>query len=604
MHVRGIRLLAVLGLWAAHPGVAATLADAGATETPNPYVAQLLGLFRDGKLKQLEEMLPLARAHQPSSKADEVMLSIVEGMLSAVSGEDENASIAFGRALDLDLEAKLPMGATPRCHRIFKHERLVRLVNEGETEQATEVLAELDARPGESTKVESAQMDVLRGLLLLKQRLEAEGTSQAQAELRRLRGHLEKMAAEATDGGGALTGVELAYHRKVTGMLMVVEGLLKAEAGDDGGACEALVKALHLNPTAKLPRFASSQARLIFGHAMAESVQRPSAQLPGEVQKAWSGSRDDLDQVEELLEEAGGRRELGPVDKDHLRVLEGLLAVLRRLASAAEARKADQAKGLLEAEGLLQQEEDRLARTSAGALNETEARQQLILKSLLAIAKGLIKLESGDVKQTKMAFAEAWELDPSARLPTVHASEVRRSRVRREFITAKPDPVVDCQLASQLEYLVGVGNYRWTEDCLAKALARRNQSKLDLERLALFKDLLGLIGGLEDAGAGGRARWARDDEAKARQLESRLSGLAWDTRKAAEAEEQRRFKALLQVVRGMIQAESCKVAQANATFAEALKLHSRAVLPAVATARTRLLFLTMKKELAGGRLPR
>src|SRR6185436_12000605 len=72
---------------------------------------------------------------------------------------------------------------------------------------------------------------------------------------------------------------------------------------------------------------------------------------------------------------------------------------------------------------------------------ESEASQQLVLKGLVLMVKGLVKAEAGKEAQAKEAFAKALEIDPEAKLPAAGAPKVQQLfEASKEAATAAAGP--------------------------------------------------------------------------------------------------------------------------------------------------------------------
>src|SRR5262245_19380489 len=101
------------------PALAAAAPDAGTPPSGSAHLAAGFGFFEQGLLDQAGEQLREAFASELATAADRVNLQVLDGMLRAVSADDDLARAAFGRALQLDPAVALPSSATTRVRRLF-----------------------------------------------------------------------------------------------------------------------------------------------------------------------------------------------------------------------------------------------------------------------------------------------------------------------------------------------------------------------------------------------------------------------------------------------------------------------------------------------------
>lgn len=280
-------------------GAIAHAAGPAQTSARNPHLQTILGLFKAGKLDQAENELRLARAYEGNTSADLGQLAILDGMLRAVSAEDEQARAAFRRALMLNPQATLPDVATARIRKMFDEIRVEaravasnlrstassaapshgpgstrnfpaefeRHCSAGKLDAARALLDAAGARK-DLTVIESGQILVLQGLLVVFQTLQQGAAPEV---YRSLADDLEVVEAKMAEETAAarLTEAESAQFLALRGTLLLLRGMLRVESGEESRARASLRKALEINPRARLPPFASSRARRLLDETRA-----------------------------------------------------------------------------------------------------------------------------------------------------------------------------------------------------------------------------------------------------------------------------------------------------------------------------------------------
>ena len=382
-------------------------------------------------------------------------LQILDGMVRAASAEDDLARSAFIRALQKDPGVQLPPAAAASSRavrRLFDQARrevearatnkpvlasqVSKLAVEGKLEGAEALVAEASTRK-DLSKVESGQVFALKGLLLVLKGLQtagpvdAERVKAAQNATKQLAAVEQQLASTSKE---SLSESESAQQLVLKGMALMVKGLVKAETGDAAQAKAAFAEMLKLDPTAQVAPVAAPRAQKVFEEAKAEAPPPPptSQGLPGQISTLYADGK--LEQAEVLLTRSA-ERDLSKTEKGHVLVMKGLLLVLKGLQKAD-----DRAKAAAGAEGEMKALETQLAATGKGTLSEAESAQHLMLKGLVFMVKGLVKAESGNEAQAKAAFAQALELDPNAKVPSMGTNKVQKLFDEQKAVTAAATP--------------------------------------------------------------------------------------------------------------------------------------------------------------------
>jgi tetratricopeptide (TPR) repeat protein len=597
-------LLPVLGATAP---AAPTPAPASASGSTNPHIAKGLGLFADGLLQEADEALQEAFANPRNTPADAVNLQVLDGMLRAVSADDDLARAAFGRALQLDPAVVLPPSATSRVRRLFeqaKRERELRTAGPSLASQVEKLSVEgkldgAEALVAGASKAEAGQALVLKGLVLVLKGLqkagpaEAEKAKAAQGVERQLQVAEQQLASNAA---AAASESESAQQLVLKGMLLMVKGLVKAEAGDEAQAKAIFAQALELDPGAKLPAIATPRAQKVFEEAKAAAAvsaprePRTARGLPGEVARLYAEGK--LERAELLLARNAERADLSKAESGQVFVLKGLLLVLKGLQKAGPKEK-DRARAAAGAEGELRAVEEQLASTDRGSLSEAEASQQLVLRGLVLMVKGLVKAEAGKEAQAREVFAQALEIDPDAKLPAAGAPKVQKLFERSKeaaVAAAGPEPRA---LPENLAKLYADGRLDRAELVLAEAGGRSDLTGDQAAQVFVLKGMLQILRGLQ------RGSPAADAAPQLKVIEERLAAGADAPRAGADLAQRRLLEGMALVLKGVVQAESGDEARARESFERGLALAPEVRLPAVAGLKARKLFEAAKASGAG-----
>ena len=586
-------------------------ADAPASASTNPHIAKGLGLFGDGLLQEADEALQAAFANPRNTPADAVNLQVLDGMLRAVSADDDLARAAFGRALQLDPAVVLPSSATSRVRRLFeqsKREREQRNAGPSLASQVEKLSAEgkldgAEALVAGASKSEAGQALVLKGLVLCLKGLQKAGPAEADKAKAAQGVEKQLQVAEqqlATNAASATSESESAQQLVLKGMLLMVKGLVKAEAGDETQAKAAFTQALELDPGAKLPATATPRAQKLFESVKASVATSappapPAARgLPGEVARLYAEGK--LERAELLLARNAERGDLSKAQSGQVFVLRGLLLVLKGLQKAGPKEK-DRARAAAGAEGELRAVEEQLAKTSRDSLSESEASQQLVLKGLVMMVKGLVKAEAGKEAQAKEAFAQALEIDPEAKLPAAGAPKVQQLfQTSKEAAVAATGPEPR-ELPENLSRLYADGRLDRAELLLAEAGGRSDLTGDQATQVFVLKGMLQILRGLERAGPAAGAPGA---EAQLKALEAKLAATADAPRTGADLAQRHQLEGMELVLKGLLQAELGDEAHARESFERGLSLAPGVRLPSPASPKTRALFDSVKAS-AGGR---
>jgi len=588
-----------------------TTLAAGEPASTNPHLAKGLGLFADGLLQESDEALQAAFANPRNTPADAVNLQVLDGMLRAVSADDDLARAAFGRALQLDPAVVLPPSATSRVRRLFeqaKRERETRNAGPSLASQVEKLSAEgklegAEALVAGASKSEAGQALVLKGLVLCLKGLQKAGPAEADKAKAAQGVEKQLQAAEqqlATNAASATSESESAQQLVLKGMLLMVKGLVKAEAGDETQAKAAFTQALELDPAAKLPATATPPAQKLFESVKASVATTappapPAARgLPGEVARLYAEGK--LERAELLLARNAERGDLSKAQSGQVFVLRGLLLVLKGLQKAGPKEK-DRARAAAGAEGELRAVEEQLAKTGRDSLSESEASQQLVLKGLVMMVKGLVKAEAGKEAQAKEAFAQALEIDPEAKLPAAGAPKVQQlfeTSKEAAVAAAGPEPR---ELPENLARLYADGRLDRAELLLAEAGGRSDLTGDQATQVFVLKGMLQILRGLERAGPAAGAAGAA---AQLKAIEEKLKASADAPRTGADLAHRRQLEGMELVLKGLVQAETGDEAHARESFERGLSLAPGVRLPSPASPKTRALFDSVKAS-AGGR---
>jgi hypothetical protein len=238
-------------------------------------------------LDQAESELRAAKAWERNPSVDMGQIAGYEGMLSALSAEDEQARASFRRALALDPKDTLPAEANAQVREMIDAVRAEARsaapagsgggrstgrnlpaefdqgCAKGDLKAVEDMLTAANAQGGLSD-VESGQVLILRGML---ENLKALKDDKASADY--CRSHADDLEASEARLGEDSAKVQLseaatAQFLSLRTSMLVVCGMLRMKAGDDKLARAAFKKALVLNPTAKLPAFAPAKTKSAF----------------------------------------------------------------------------------------------------------------------------------------------------------------------------------------------------------------------------------------------------------------------------------------------------------------------------------------------------
>ena len=276
--------LAACMLWL----LSGSLALAAPAQAKNPHLAVIQGYFKAGKLDQVDKEIAAAKEWSGNTSVDLGQIAILEGMLSALSAEDEQARASFRRALALDPQATLPAEANPHVRKMFDAIRaevrsaapagppsgggkssgrnipaeFEQQCAKGDLKAVEKMLAAAGAQGGLSD-VESGQVLILRGMLENLKALQEEKAPEY------YRSHADDLeASEARLGEDSakvqLSDADAAQFTSLRTSMLVVCGMLRMKVGDDKLARAAFRKALALNPKARLLAAANAKAKRAF----------------------------------------------------------------------------------------------------------------------------------------------------------------------------------------------------------------------------------------------------------------------------------------------------------------------------------------------------
>lgn len=271
--------------------LAASAAEPARPQAKNPHLAVIQGYFKAGKLDQVESELRAAKAWDQNKSVDLGRIAILEGMLSALSAEDEQARASFRRALALDPQATLPAEANAHVRKMFDAVRaearsatpagspsgggkssgrnlpaeFEQQIAKGDLKAAEKMLGEARAKGGLSD-VESGQVLILQGMLENLKSLQEEKAPEY------YRSHADDLeASEARLGEDSakvqLSDSDAAQFLSLRTSMLVGCGMLRMKAGDEKLARAAFRKALALDPRARLPAVATAKTRRAFEEA-------------------------------------------------------------------------------------------------------------------------------------------------------------------------------------------------------------------------------------------------------------------------------------------------------------------------------------------------
>jgi len=584
-------------------------AAAPAPAAANPHIPRGLSLFADGLLQEADDALQAAFAYPRNTPADAVSLQVLDGMLRAVSADDDLARAAFGRALQLDPAAVLPPSATSRVRRLFeqaKRERELRTAGPSLASQVEKLSVEgkldgAEALVAGASKSEAGQALVLKGLVLVLKGLQKAGPAEADKAKAAQGVEKQLQVAEqqlASNAASSTSESESAQQLVLKGMLLMVKGLVKAEAGDEAQAKAAFTQALELDPAARLPATATPRVQKLFESVKASvAVSAPAAPapargLPGEVARLYAEGK--LERAELLLARNAERGDLSKAQSGQVFVLKGLLLVLKGLQKAGPKEK-DRARAAAGAEGELRAVEEQLASTDRASLSESEASQQLVLKGLVLMVKGLVKAEAGKEAQAREAFAKALEIDPEAKLPAAGAPKVQQlfeASKEAAAAAAGPEPKA---LPEKVARLYADGKLDRAELVLAEAGGRTDLTGDQAAQVFVLKGMLQILRELERAGPGAAA----NAETPLKAIKERLAAGADAPRTGEDAAQRRWLEGTALVLEGLVQAESGDEARARESFERGVALAPEVRLPAVASAKARKVFDAVKASGVG-----
>jgi hypothetical protein len=256
----------------------------------NPHLAAIQKYFNAGKLDQVESELRAAKEWKANTSVDWGRIAIFEGMVFALSAEDEQARGSFSRALALDPQATLPDGANARVRKMFDAVRaearstapaapagegkssgrnlpaeFEQQCAKGDLKSVEKMLAAASAQG--LSELESGQVLILRGML---ENLKAIQEDKASPEY--CRSHADDLeASEARLGEDSakvkLSDSDAAQFLSLRTSMLAVCGMLRMKAGDEKLARAVFRKALALNPKARLPAIAPAKTRRAFEEA-------------------------------------------------------------------------------------------------------------------------------------------------------------------------------------------------------------------------------------------------------------------------------------------------------------------------------------------------
>jgi len=257
----------------------------------NPHLPVIQRYFKAGKLDQVESELRAAKEWKANTSVDWGQIAILEGMVFALSAEDEQARASFSRALALDPQATLPAEANARVRKMFDAVRaegrsaapaaapagegkssgrnlpaeFEQQCAKGDLKSVEKILSAASAQG--LSELESGQVLILRGML---ENLKAIQEDKASPEY--CRSHADDLeASEARLGEDSakvrLSDSDAAQFLSLRTSMLVVCGMLRMKAGDEKLARAVFRKALALNPKARLPAIAPAKTRRAFEEA-------------------------------------------------------------------------------------------------------------------------------------------------------------------------------------------------------------------------------------------------------------------------------------------------------------------------------------------------
>ncbi|MCP3098519.1 hypothetical protein LZ198_06460 [Myxococcus sp. K15C18031901] len=114
---RPLLAVVVLSLWCG--ALAPRVAGAEAPSAVQPYVLSAARLYNDLEYEQALEQITRGKRHS-KSEADDVLLSLYEGVILADLGRTPSSDAAFKAALFLQPDAKLPLAVSPKVSERFE----------------------------------------------------------------------------------------------------------------------------------------------------------------------------------------------------------------------------------------------------------------------------------------------------------------------------------------------------------------------------------------------------------------------------------------------------------------------------------------------------
>ncbi|HEY8211497.1 MAG TPA: hypothetical protein VIG99_28635 [Myxococcaceae bacterium] len=271
-------------------GSLALAGDAPRPQARNPHLPVIQKHLKGGDLDRAEAELRAAQAWKENTSVDLGQISILQGILSTLSANDEEAKAAFRRALALDPQAQLPEAANEKVRAMFEQARadarsavpegtatkgqssgrnlpaeMEQQWVKGDLKSAETLLEVAGAQPGLSDW-ESGQVNLLQAM---------------QGNLRSLQEKKEpayyRSAADDLEASEARLGEETSQVQlpeaaaaqvlSLRTSMLVVCGMLRLQSGEEKRAVASFRKALALNPRARLPAVATAKMRRAFEEA-------------------------------------------------------------------------------------------------------------------------------------------------------------------------------------------------------------------------------------------------------------------------------------------------------------------------------------------------
>src|SRR5262249_51263122 len=131
---------------------------------------------------------------------------------------------------------------------------------------------------------------------------------------------------------------------------------------------------------------------------------------------------------------------------------------------------------------------------------------------------------------------------------------------------------------------------------LAQNLDRADLVKTESGQVYVLKGLLLVLKGLQKPGSDEkeRAKFARGTEGQLKAMEDQLASASKGSLTAAQSAQQQLLGGMLQMVKGLVKAETGDEAQAKEAFSRALQLDPSVGLPSVGSTRAQALFEVAK----------